>query len=449
MIIPSRTLLVAYALTIPGVVLVASHFPEARPAGLLIIMLLAAVAVVDALTASLSLKGISFGANKIIRMTRLRPGSIELEIRNDAPNKRLIRLGLKLPGWIGLKTDIAEAAIPPGQGRTKAIFCCLPKERGPAALDACHAEGLSFLRLWLFRKTFGLKSEIRVYPGLEGEKKALAPLFLNRGMLGIHRIPQTGKGREFEKLREYIPGDSSEDIHWKITAKRHQPVTKVFRAERTQDVYVAIDSSRLSARPAAFSDDKDGETSDAILEKYISASLVIGLATQKEGDNFGLISFSDQVHGFLRARSGRPHYSSCRELICSIKPSLVNPDFEELFTFIRLKIRRRALIIFLTSLDDPVLAESFSKNINLVSRTHLVAAGMIRPENARPLFSDPSVASLDGIYSDLAGHYLWHNLAELNKVLARQGVGFSMYSSLGLSAGLVNRYLQIKGRQML
>jgi uncharacterized protein (DUF58 family) len=449
MIVPSRALLVAYALTIPALVLIASRFQEARTAGLLIAIFLAAVAAIDALTASFSLKGVSFGVNRIIRMTRLRPGRIEIEISHNVPQIRTIRLGLKLPDSIGLENDIAEAAIPPGQGRIKVIFTCLPKERGPAVLDSCHAEGLSFLKLWLFRKPFRLKSEIRVYPGLEGERKALAPLFLNRGLLGIHRMPQTGKGREFEKLREYIPGDSSEDIHWKVTAKRHQPVTKVFRVERTQDVYVVIDSSRLSARPAAFSDHNTGESCDAVLEKYISSALVIGLAAQKEGDNFGLISFSDQVHGFLKARSGRPHYGSCRELICSIKPRLVNPDFEELFTFIRLNLRRRALIIFLTALDDPVLAEGFSKNINLVSRTHLVAAGMIRPENARPLFSETAVAGIDGIYSALAGHYIWHNLTELNKVLARQGVGFSMYGSSGLSAGLVNRYLQIKGRQML
>ncbi len=449
MIVPSRALLVAYALTIPAAVLIASRFQEAVLAGLLIVILLASVAAIDAFSASFSLKGLSFGTNRIIRMTKLRPGRIEMEISHNVPSNRKIRLGLKLPGWIGLESDTAEAAIPSGQGRIKVIFPCMPEERGSALLDACHVEGRSFLKLWLARKTFGLESEIRVYPGLEGERKALASLFLNRGMLGIHRIPQTGKGREFEKLREYIPGDSSEDIHWKATAKRHQPVTKVFRIERTQDVYVVIDSSRLSARPASFSDDIAGEACDALLERYISAALVIGLAAQKEGDNFGLISFSDQVHGFLRARSGRPHYGSCRELICSIKPSLVNPDFEELFTFIRLKLRRRALIIFLTSLDDPVLAEDFSKNINLVSRTHLVAAGMIRPENAMTLFSDPEISSLDGIYSALAGHYIWHNLAELNKVLARQGVGFSMYSSSGLSIGLVNRYLQIKDRQIL
>src|SRR5207249_11551938 len=52
-----------------------------------------------------------------------------------------------------------------------------------------------------------------------------------------------------EQLREYIPGDGFDEVHWKATAKRGRPITKIFQVERTQEVYVVIDASRLSARP--------------------------------------------------------------------------------------------------------------------------------------------------------------------------------------------------------
>ena len=52
------------------------------------------------------------------------------------------------------------------------------------------------------------------------ERKNLAALFLNRGSFGVHAQRQVGKGRDFEKLREYIPGDGYDEIHWKATAKR-------------------------------------------------------------------------------------------------------------------------------------------------------------------------------------------------------------------------------------
>jgi uncharacterized protein (DUF58 family) len=86
---------------------------------------------------------------------------------------------------------------------------------------------------WLRRKSVALKLEIRVYPNLIGERKRLSSLFLTRGRFGIHAQRQVGQGREFEKLREYIPGDAYADIHWKATAKRAKPATKVFQVERT------------------------------------------------------------------------------------------------------------------------------------------------------------------------------------------------------------------------
>src|SRR5439155_5760719 len=99
------------------------------------------------------------------------------------------------------------------------------------------------------RKSVPTQSEIRVYPNLLRERRDLAALFLHRGAFGLHAERQVGKGREFEKLREYVPGDGYDEIHWKATAKRGRPITKVFQIERTQEVYVVIDASRLSARP--------------------------------------------------------------------------------------------------------------------------------------------------------------------------------------------------------
>ena len=55
-----------------------------------------------------------------------------------------------------------------------------------------------------------------------------------------------------------------------------------------------------------------------------------------------------------------------------LEPKLVSPDFEELFTFLRLRLRRRALLVILTALDDPVLADSFVRDLELVRHQHLV-----------------------------------------------------------------------------
>jgi len=291
-----------------------------------------------------------------------------------------------------------------------------------------------------------------VYPNLARERKSLAGLFLNRGGFGIHARRQHGKGRDFEKLRDYIPGDGFDEIHWKATAKRRHPITKVFQIERTQEVYVVIDASRLNGRPlrGKLNPGTDpGDANESCLEGFIEAALVVGLAAQKQGDLFGVVTFSDSVHDFLRARGGKSHYSACREHIFDLHPRLVNPDYEELSTFIRLKLRRRALIMILTSLDDPVLAESFTHSMELLSRHHLVMVSMLRPADARPVFSNAKIKSSKEIYDELSGHSLWHNLRELERTLSRYGVHFALLDPGRLGVDLVSQYMNAKQRQLL
>jgi hypothetical protein len=107
------------------------------------------------------------------------------------------------------------------------------------------------------------------------------------------------------------------------------------------------------------------------------------------------------------------------------------------------------LLVFLTALDDPVLAESFVRNMDLIRRQHLVLVNMLQPPGARPLFSDPKIDSLDDLYRHLGGQIRWHNLRELERVLQRRGVRFSLFENERMSAQLVSQYLSVKQRQLL
>src|SRR5437899_2362462 len=253
-----------------------------------------------------------------------------------------------------------------------------------------------------------LRSELRVYPNFFTERRNLAALFLHRGAFGLHAQRQLGKGREFEKLREYVPGDGYDEIHWKATARRGHPITKVFQIERTQEVYVVIDASRLSARETVSDakyqvSDRSTTTADppdtahltpgtSTLERFVTAALVLGLAAEQQGDLFGLLTFTDRVGKFIRARNGKAHYSACRDALYTLQPQIVSPDYDEVCTFIRLRLRRRALLVFLTSLDDPVVADSFVKNMDLIRRQHLVLVNMLQPPGVAEVFTNPNIA---------------------------------------------------------
>src|SRR3990172_1873062 len=50
-----------------------------------------------------------------------------------------------------------------------------------------------------------------------------------------------GRGMELEDVRAYQPGDDVRHMDWRATARTNRPITKVFRDERQQMIYLVID----------------------------------------------------------------------------------------------------------------------------------------------------------------------------------------------------------------
>jgi uncharacterized protein (DUF58 family) len=206
----------------------------------------------------------------------------------------------------------------------------------------------------------------------------------------------------------------------------------------------------VQPRPA--DDKKPGVVADrevSTLERYVTAALMLGLAAEQQGDLFGLITFTDQVRTFLRARNGPAHFDACRDELYTLQPRPVTPDFEELASFIRLRLRRRALLVFLTALDDPVLSEMFVKSMDLLCRQHLILVNMLPPPGVEPVFSHGDVATTAEIYERLGAHFRWQKLRELERVLHRRGVEFAQLNNERLCPQLVTRYLAVKRRQLI
>jgi len=358
-----------------------------------------------------------------------------MRVRLHCTSARRVRIGIAAPD--GIESPDEEQTIDLPAGASEIVWRYTPRRRGRYVIQECFVESATRLGLWAIRRRCAVSCELRVYPNLRRDNDLRA---LKRGAEGLHAMRQIGRGREFEKLREYVPGDGFDEIHWKATARRGRPITKVFQIERTQEIYVIIDASRLSARPAG---------DETALERAIVAGLIVGAAAERRGDLFGLAAFSHQIEAFARARNGKAHYAACRDAIYQLHPRQTSPDFEEIATFLRLRLRRRAMLLFLTSLDDPVLAENFSRATKLLARRHLVMAGMLRPAAVQPLFRDANVKSADDIYRNLAGHLAWKRLKEVESTLARQGVRLALFDAENFAANLIALYDEVKQRQLL
>jgi uncharacterized protein (DUF58 family) len=306
--------------------------------------------------------------------------------------------------------------------------------RGEHRLGALHLEMPSPFGLWLVRAVRSVDCALRVYPNLRD--RATAALFLRRAGFGLRMRRQIGRGREFDNLRQYLPGDSFEDINWKATARRHFPVVKLYSVEHAQEVYAIIDASRLSARAG-------------ILESYVGAALHLALVAERQGDRFGLLTFSDRTHRFVRAHHGMDHFRLCRETIYNLEARKVSPAFREVFTHLQLHLRRRALLVFFTSLDDALLAETFEREIGPLAWRHVVRVHVTEPPGTLPLFAGTPLPDLDSVYTALAGQMLSNRLRELALALGKRGVRLVIVDPESIKTTVAAEYLEVKRRQVL
>lgn len=423
--------------------------PPALPASFVPVLLLlfsfALLALVDALALGRNPIRIQATLHAGARQTKDRPGSIVLRLQGDSAPAMSLRAALQLPASFEVEHEIVPIQVSTDAWQIDVPWTVVPRARGEFPLPALYLTERSRLGLWEARRAIVLGQTVRVYPNLLGERRRLASIFLNRGVQGSHAQRRVGKGRDFDKLREYVPGDSYEDIHWKATARRMRPITKDFQVERTQEVYVLVDVSRLSGRTTR----AENGTLESQVERFIAASLTLALVTQRQGDLFGLVTFSDRVHGFVRAHGGRSHFNTCRDALYLLEPQTVNPDFEELFTFIRLRLRKRALLVVLTNLDDPALAEAFARQARILASKHLLLVHMIAPQGTAPIFSGATPQGIHGVYRELAGHLQWNGLRELQRELHRLGATMALSESASLAPEVVTQYINVKQRQAL
>lgn len=438
----SRTL--AWMAGLLGLAVLAGPLPELAPFWLLATGVLMLAALLDLARGLGRDDWPRVDAPAVLRLTKDRAGSLPLTFAGLDGRGGGVRVALAAPPVFEVEDAEREVAFPAEAARALGTWRITPARRGRfAGLLACLARPSPW-GFWELRRRTSLVTEVRVMPNLLTERRAFAALFLDRGPWGVRARRQVGRGRDFEKLREYLPGDGFDEIDWKATAKRGKPVTKIFQVERTQEVYVVIDASRLSARTLV----REGKEVTA-LERSITAALVLLLAAQRQGDRFGLVVYDDRVRVFIPAGGGSGHYATCRDAVHGLQPGEASPDAAEVVRSLRQRLRRRALVFILTDLSDPVVAEDFSKHLPLLGRQHLVHVNQLCPPEVAPLFTGATAGSAEEVYRRLAGHLRWTEARALAQRLRPAGVAVQLLRDEAYAAELLTQYLKVKQRQAL
>jgi uncharacterized protein (DUF58 family) len=80
-----------------------------------------------------------------------------------------------------------------------------------------------------------------VYPHVTPWNKLIPDIAHGEG--GVISKPHKGRGEDIFAIREYLPGDTSRDIHWRSTAKHSQAMVKEYEMPGIKKVHIVLDTS--------------------------------------------------------------------------------------------------------------------------------------------------------------------------------------------------------------
>ncbi|HTB93607.1 MAG TPA: DUF58 domain-containing protein [Candidatus Sulfotelmatobacter sp.] len=308
---------------------------------------------------------------------------------------------------------------------------------------------------WRLRQWFDSPEQLRIEADLRSGRRQILCSPVYRTLVASRQTPWTGHGREFERMREYQPGDTYSEIAWKSTARRGAPVTRLFQWEQKQEVYFVVDQSRASAlaldpSTAVESDVPQARAPQRLLDLAVETALVGATVAMELGDEFGLVTYADEPKTWLRAGSGQAQFHQIRDRLLNIEPLPTTADYEALFGELRVRLRRRAYLLLLADLTERPVSDSLRRGVGLVRSSHALLMTSILPAHARLAFSprEELHSELD-VYAALAGEKENQRLGALSRQLRQLDVQLRYIPAEMFLQKAIEGYLESKRDQRL
>jgi len=170
-----------------------------------------------------------------------------------------------------------------------------------------------------------------------------------------------GRGVEFAKVREYLPGDDVRTIDWNVTARTGRPFVKKHEEERQLTVILAVDAS-------ASQDFGSGNVSKREVASEIAS--ILGFSALRNNDRVGLLLFTDRVEKYIPPRKGKRHSLRLIREILEPGPTGHRTDLSAALDFLN-QVQKRRAVVFLIS---DFLGQSPDHALRVTARRHDLSA---------------------------------------------------------------------------
>jgi uncharacterized protein (DUF58 family) len=312
-------------------------------------------------------------------------------------------------------------------------------DRGIAELDPVWAR---ITRWKLAERTIkgSGQAQIAVTPNLKSVARFHQQLnqFFLRGY-GSRSAARIGKGREFDRMRDYVQGDELRDIAWKASARHGRLIVREYRLDRSQDILLCLDSGhRMAARMGHISR----------LDHAVNASMLLAYICNRMEDRIGVLSFSASVDRGLPTGRGSAHLRKITSFVTGVHPFYRHTDYIGLAIDLRRRVKHRSLIFIMTALPELEDHHALVQAVRMLSPQHLVLVTVFADVQLRTA-SEMLPAGKRELSRTLVARELWESRVGLTRQLRMFGALVVDTPPEEFSASAVNAYLDVKRRQLL
>ena len=290
------------------------------------------------------------------------------------------------------------------------------------------------------RATCGRPEAVKVYPSyLMLHRYELLAMSDNLTELGIKRIRRAGHQTEFEQIKEYVKGDDYRTINWKASARRHQLMVNVYQDERSQQIYSVIDKGRVMQQ--AFR----GMT---LLDYAINASLVLSYVAMRKDDKAGLVTFNEYFDTFVPASKQVGQMQTLLENLYKQETTFGETDFSALCGHLGKHVNKRSFLVLYTNFSNMTSLNRQLVYLQQLARQHRVLVVFFEDADLKEYIAGKSVTTEDYYRHVIAEKFAFEKRLIVS-TLKQHGIYSLLTTPDKLSIDVINKYLEMKSRQLL
>lgn len=184
---------------------------------------------------------------------------------------------------------------------------------------------------------------------------------------GQYKTAFRGQGMTFSDFREYVAGDDVRHISWPLMARTGKPYIKKFDEERELQIMLVVDISGSTAFGTGAFSKRD---------KLVHVAATLALSAVKNGDEVGLMLFTDFMEHYLPPKKGRGAIQRLLRDLAFFEPKHQSTKIASTVSFLQGVLKKKSIIFFLSDFMD----ENYSKDLRLLSKKHDVVACVMEDE---------------------------------------------------------------------